>query len=53
MPICVVCGKENDSYLCDECRRKAEIAQICRDIIKYRPNNEEKPNPVLKKLWQE
>ena len=52
MPICVVCGKENDSYLCDECRRKAEIAQICRDIIKYRPNNEEKPNPVLKKIWE-
>ena len=52
MAICVVCGKENDSYICDNCKDKADIAQICRDIIKYRPNNEEESDPVLKKIWE-
>lgn len=52
MAICVVCGKENDSYLCDNCRNKADIAQICKEIIKYRPNNEYRANPIFEKIWQ-
>lgn len=51
MAICVVCGKENDPYLCDDCREKADIAERCMDIIKYRPKDEQNHDPVLEKVW--
>ena len=51
MAICVVCGKENDSYLCDECKEKTDIEQLCMDIIKYNANNSYYDNPIWRQIW--
>ncbi len=35
MAVCLVCGKENESFLCPECRKNVDIEKLCMDIINY------------------
>ena len=37
MAICVKCGKDIDSCLCESCRQGTDIEKLCLDIISYRP----------------
>ena len=37
MPLCVVCGKEADSCICESCRNKEDIEKLSMDIIRYNP----------------
>ena len=37
MPLCVVCGKEADSCICESCRNKEDIEKLSMDIIRYKP----------------
>ena len=35
MAICIKCGKENNSCLCDACRATADIEALCEEIMEY------------------
>lgn len=37
MGICVRCGKEDSSFLCDSCRSGINIEALCLQLIKYKP----------------
>lgn len=37
MPLCVVCGKETDSCICESCRSKEDIEKLSLNIIRYTP----------------
>lgn len=47
MAKCIVCGKEANSCLCDECRDTTDLEQLCKKIVNYRPGTGENP------LWDE
>ena len=51
MAICIKCGKENESYLCDSCRSGADLEAICQELIAYKPGSGE--NPIWEKLCSE
>ena len=46
MAICVKCGKDIDSCLCESCRQETDIEKLCLDIISYRPGTGEN------ELWE-
>ena len=52
--ICFVCGIECDSCLCDGCRDKVDIEDLCNRVIKYTPLIKENPNanPLWDKIAQ-
>lgn len=37
MAICIQCGKENSTCLCDSCRKNIDIEDLCLQLIKYKP----------------
>lgn len=37
MTNCIICGKENGSCLCDECRQNINPEQVCYQILGYTP----------------
>lgn len=41
MAICVKCGKESDSCLCDSCKPGTDIEALCREILAYKPEDGE------------
>lgn len=41
MAVCLNCGKENDSCLCDSCRGVVNLEDLCNDIIEYKPGTGE------------
>ena len=41
MAICIMCGKETASCLCDDCRAGTDPEKLCMDIITYRPGSGE------------
>lgn len=41
MAICVKCGKDIDSCLCESCRQGIDIEKLCLDIISYQPGTGE------------
>lgn len=41
MPLCLVCGKENETCLCDSCKANTDLEKLARDIIAYRPGTGE------------
>lgn len=41
MAICIKCGKETNSCLCESCRKETDIEKICLDIISFRPGTGE------------
>jgi DNA polymerase-3 subunit alpha (Gram-positive type) len=43
MAICIVCGKESDSCLCEACKEKTDIKQLSIDIINYKPESGDNP----------
>ena len=45
MKICVNCGKENENWLCDNCKEKVNIIELCNNINAYDYN--EKSNPIF------
>ena len=47
MAICIKCGKEASSCLCDSCRTGTDLEQLCRQVIGFRPGTGENP------LWEE
>ncbi len=51
MAICIKCGKENESCLCDSCRNEADPEAICQELIAYKPGSGE--NPIWEKLCSE
>ena len=51
MAICIKCGKENESCLCDSCRSGADPEAICQELIAYKPGSGE--NPIWEKLCSE
>lgn len=48
---CLVCGKENDGCLCNKCRAKTDIENLCNRIIEYIPLRVENPN--ANPLWDD
>ncbi len=36
MAICINCGQESETYLCDKCGQKIDIGALCSDIMKYK-----------------
>ena len=46
MAICLKCGKETDSCLCDNCRADVDIEALCGEVIAYRPGDGSNP------LWE-
>ena len=51
MAICIVCGKENDTCLCDSCRHSINIEDLCLQIIDYKPGSGE--NVIWDKISSE
>ena len=47
MAICIKCGKETSSCLCDSCRTGMDLEELCRQVIAFRPGTGENP------LWEE
>lgn len=45
MSICIKCGRENDSALCNKCKSKVDIEELCNEIIRY--NFDEGDNPTF------
>lgn len=45
MKICVNCGKENENWLCNNCKEKVNIIELCNNINAYDYN--EKSNPIF------
>lgn len=41
MTQCIICGKENSTCLCDECRQSADIEKLCLQLIEYKPGSGE------------
>ena len=41
MTICIKCGKENESCLCNECRQNTNLEELCQQILNYNPGNGE------------
>lgn len=41
MAICIKCGKEAKTCLCDDCKHTTDLEQLCNDIIAYRPGTGE------------
>ena len=39
MALCVECGKEGGSCLCEACRPGTDLEKLCMDIIAYRPGS--------------
>lgn len=39
--ICISCGKEGLSYLCEECKVELDIEQLCDKVINYKRDNED------------
>ncbi len=37
MTICIKCGKEAATCLCDSCKHTIDLEELCNDIIAYRP----------------
>lgn len=48
MAICIKCGNENDSCLCESCKAEADLEELCRKLLAYKPGSEE--NSVWEKL---
>lgn len=46
MAICIKCGKETSSCLCDSCRSETDMEELCRQVIAFRPGTGENP------LWE-
>mgnify|MGYP004518341987 CR=1 FL=1 len=43
MAICIKCGKEANTCLCDNCKHTIDLERLCNDIIAYRPGIGENP----------
>lgn len=41
MTICIKCGKENESCLCNECRQNTNLEELCNQILEYTPGGGE------------
>ena len=41
MAICIICGKEGGSCLCESCRQRTDLEQLCEKVITYRPGSGE------------
>ncbi len=39
MAICIKCGEETASCLCDKCRTEVDIETLCEEVIAYRPGD--------------
>lgn len=46
MAICIQCGKEATSCLCDTCRAKTDLEQLCGEVLAFRPGSGTNP------LWE-
>lgn len=51
MNICINCGKENKEIICNKCKNKIDIEELCREIINY--NYEEGKNPNFELIANE
>ncbi len=51
MAICIKCGKENESCLCDSCRAVTSLEVLCQELTAYRPYSG--ANPIWEKLCSE
>ena len=51
MAICIVCGNEAPSCLCDSCRTGTDLEGLCFDLIAYKPGSG--GNPIWEKLGSE
>ena len=40
MKICLNCGKENENWICDNCKETINIESLCNDINSYNPLEE-------------
>lgn len=47
MAICVKCGKDTKSCLCESCRQETDIEKLCFNIISFRPGTGEN------ELWEQ
>ena len=45
---CLICGKENDTCLCDKCRAVTNIEKLCMNVISYVPGSG--VNPVWESI---
>ena len=41
MAICIKCGKENESLLCNECAKDTNLEELCFQILEYTLGNGE------------
>ncbi len=53
--ICLSCGKETEGCLCEECRQKVDIEDLCGKIRSYTPGIVDNPNenPIWEKAASE
>ena len=47
MAICVKCGKDTNSCLCESCKQETDIEELCFNIISFRPGTGEN------ELWEQ
>lgn len=50
MSVCLICGKEIEGCLCEGCRQKNDIEELCEKIIAYTPNVVDNPNQNT--IWE-
>lgn len=55
MSVCLNCGKEIEGCLCEECRQKVDIEELCEKVRCYIPNDIDNPdkNPIWEKVASE
>ena len=49
---CVLCGKENEKYICNNCKKECDIENLCNEIIRYTPLIQDNTNcnPIWDKI---
>ena len=55
MAVCLSCGKEIEGCLCEECKQKIDIEELCGKIRAYTPKIIDNPNenPIWEKVASE
>ena len=51
MAFCLSCGKEIEGCLCEECKQKIDIEELCNKIRVYIPMIQDNPNKNM--IWEQ
>ena len=50
MQVCLICGKQHNKYICNDCKSVTDIEKLCEEIISYTPGLLD--NPDANTIWE-